>query len=34
MPELEWRWGYAVVWGVMATIAIVTVIWFRRRRWI
>jgi magnesium transporter len=34
MPELGWRWGYAAVWGVMATIGIATVVWFRRRRWI
>jgi len=34
MPELHWRWGYAVVWGVMIAIAGGLVWWFRRRRWL
>jgi magnesium transporter len=31
MPELEWRWGYPVAWGVMLLIALTTVALFRRR---
>ena len=31
MPELEWHWGYFFVWGVMITIAIFTVIYFRKK---
>jgi len=34
MPELGWRWGYLAAWAVMATIAAVTLLWFRRRRWL
>jgi magnesium transporter len=34
MPELEWRPGYFVVWGVMVTIALSLFGYFRRRRWI
>jgi magnesium transporter len=34
MPELHWRWGYAVTWGVMLVVAAAMVIWFRRRRWL
>ena len=33
MPELEWRWAYFIVWGVIAIIAIVMVSFFKRKRW-
>jgi magnesium transporter len=32
MPELEWPWGYFALWGVMVAIAIVMLIFFRRKR--
>lgn len=34
MPELEWRYGYALVWGVMAVIAAIMLIYFKRKRWL
>jgi magnesium transporter len=34
MPELGWHWGYPVVWGVMAAIAIGLLVIFRRRGWL
>jgi magnesium transporter len=34
MPEVGWRWGYVAVWALMATIAVATLLWFRRRRWL
>lgn len=34
MPELRWRWGYPLVWGVMIAIAGALVFWFRRRGWL
>ncbi|MBI4284041.1 MAG: magnesium/cobalt transporter CorA [Chloroflexi bacterium] len=34
MPELEWRWGYPVVWFVTLAIAIFMLISFRRKRWL
>ncbi len=34
MPELKWHWGYPVLWLVMIIIAILMVIYFRRKRWI
>ncbi len=34
MPELTWRYGYAVVLGVMAAVAAGMVLYFRRRKWI
>ena len=34
MPELRQRWGYFVVMGIMAVLAIGMLMWFRRRRWL
>jgi len=34
MPELEQPWGYPMVWGVMLAIAVVMLIYFRRKRWL
>ena len=34
MPELEWLWGYPFALGLMLTIAISIVTWFRVKRWI
>jgi magnesium transporter len=33
MPELEWRWGYYSLWAVMLTIAILMLI-FKRKKWL
>ncbi len=33
MPELDWRWGYAGAWGVMACIAAVMIFYFKRKNW-
>ena len=34
MPELEWPWGYPLVWIVMIAIAVLMVIYFRKKRWL
>jgi len=34
MPELEWPWAYFALWGVMLAIAIVMLIYFRRKKWL
>jgi magnesium transporter len=34
MPELEWPWGYFALWGVMVVIAVVMLVYFRRRKWL
>lgn len=34
MPELEWRWGYPLVWFIMAGIGISMLIYFRKRKWL
>lgn len=34
MPELEWEYGYPVVWFVMLAVAAVMVRYFHKRKWI
>lgn len=34
MPELEWRWGYPLVWLIMASIGISMLIYFRKKKWL
>lgn len=34
MPELKWRWGYPLVLGIMATVAIGQLAFFRWRGWL
>lgn len=33
MPELKWRWGYFFIWGLMLALALLMIIWFRKRKW-
>jgi magnesium transporter len=33
-PELEWKYGYFIVWGIMITIAATMVVYFKRKKWI
>jgi len=34
MPELQWRWGYGLVWLLMVAVAGTLFAYFRRRGWI
>jgi magnesium transporter len=34
MPELKWKYGYPMVMGLMAVIALLMLLWFRRKRWL
>ena len=34
MPELEWKWGYPIVLIVMAVVAAVMLIYFKRKKWL
>jgi len=34
MPELEWHNGYFVLWGIMITITLGMIYYFRRKRWL
>jgi magnesium transporter len=34
MPELKWRWGYAMVWAVMIAMIVAMLWYFRRKKWL
>jgi len=34
MPELEWRGGYFLVWGVMAAVGVSLILYFRKKKWL
>jgi len=34
MPELKWRWGYALVWGVMIAMIVAMLGFFRKKKWL
>ena len=33
MPEMKWPWAYFALWGVMITVVLFMVYYFRRKRW-
>ena len=33
-PEFKWRWGYAFAWGIFILIGLLTLWFFRRRKWL
>jgi len=34
MPELNWKWGYFVLLGLMITVASSMILYFRRKKWL
>jgi magnesium transporter len=34
MPELHWKWSYPLVWGLMISITLVMIRYFRRNKWL
>ncbi|MBW2603746.1 MAG: magnesium/cobalt transporter CorA [Deltaproteobacteria bacterium] len=34
MPELEWRWGYVMVWAIIAVVAGIMIGYFKKKQWI
>ncbi|MEQ8532482.1 MAG: CorA family divalent cation transporter, partial [Imperialibacter sp.] len=34
MPELKYRYGYFVVWGVMGAVLILMLLYFKRKKWL
>jgi magnesium transporter len=34
LPELEWKYGYFLFWGIMVSISIIMLIFFRRKKWL
>jgi magnesium transporter len=33
MPELQWKWGYPMVWGVIISVVVVMLTYFHRKKW-
>ena len=33
MPELNWRYGYLLVWGLMIAVAVGMILFFKKRKW-
>ncbi len=33
MPELNWKWGYFIVWGIMLVIFLLMLYYFRKKNW-
>jgi magnesium transporter len=34
MPELEWKWSYPVLWGLLIVIFLSMLLYFKRKRWL
>ena len=34
MPELEWRWGYPLIWTVMLGMMIAMLLYFKKKNWL
>jgi magnesium transporter len=34
MPELKWRYGYFLIWGIMLTVAGGLIYFFKRKKWL
>ena len=34
MPELDWRWGYPVIWLIMIGIGVFMLVYFRKKKWL
>jgi len=33
MPELDWIWGYPIVWLIMIAVTITMIVYFKRKKW-
>ena len=34
MPDLKWHYGYFAIWAIMIVIAVIMIIYFRRKKWL
>jgi magnesium transporter len=34
MPELNWRWGYFIIWGLIVSIGVSMLFYFKRKKWL
>jgi len=33
MPELHWKYGYFIIWGIMVTVVLFMLKYFKRKKW-
>jgi len=34
MPELHWKFGYFIIWGIMIIVAVIMINYFKRKKWL
>ncbi len=34
MPELEWRWGYPLIIGISILIVVISILYFKKKKWL
>jgi magnesium transporter len=34
IPELSWRWGYFLIWGIMIFVTVGMILFFKRKNWL
>lgn len=34
MPELKWKNGYFIIWGIMLTVLAGMIVYFKRKKWL
>jgi magnesium transporter len=34
MPELHWRYGYYIIWGIMLSVCVGMVLYFKNKKWL
>jgi magnesium transporter len=34
MPEIDWKYGYPAVWGLMVLVVLIIWQWFKRKKWL
>ena len=34
MPELEWKWSYPLIWGIIVIVGAAMVAYFKKKKWL
>ena len=34
MPELEWKWSYPLVWGIIVLVGGAMITYFKKKKWL
>ncbi len=34
MPELKWHWAYPALWGILITLSVGMLAWFKKKKWL